>query len=171
MRAIQSMRRKLSMNEENQHTLRGIINPQSQYTRTSTDNWIDIGAILGYVCGVPFLFVFLATLHPVFLWLVFGLWCAAGALWWWHTFRRMAWSLQRSRDEQQRDTPATKAKRLLLGLSLLCVGVLVAVSFKSLDDWWGPFFTGPLSISLTASGVAVIVQTVRPKIKRANATE
>ncbi len=169
------MRRKLSMNEENQHTLWGIIDPQSQYTRTSTDNWIDIGAILGYVCGVPFLFVFLATLHPVFLWLMFGLWGASGALWWWHTFRRTAWSLQRSRDEQQRDTSATKAKRILLGLSLLCVGVLLSLSFNILHDWWLHDWwlplTGPLGTSLTASGVAVIVQTVRPKIKRANETE
>src|SRR6266436_4203016 len=161
------MRRKLSMNEENQHTLWGIIDPQSQYTRTSTDNWIDIGAILGYVGGFLVLFVSLATPHPVFQWLMFGLWGAGGALLWWHTFRRAAWAVQRSRDKQQRDTPATKAKRLLLGLSLLCVGVLVVVSFNSLD--WG-WLTGPLGTSLTAGGVAVIVQTVRPKIKRANAT-
>jgi membrane protein implicated in regulation of membrane protease activity len=163
------------MNEENQHTIRGVTHSQSQYAQTSTDNWIDSGAILGGVCGALCLLVFLITLLPVYLWLMLGVSSAVGALWWWRTFRRMAWSLQRSWDEQPKDIPAQKAKRLFLGSGLLIGGVLVSVLgsllFNSLHAWWLPLWSGPLSLVLTASGVAVIVQTVKPKIKREKKTQ
>ena len=140
--------------------------------RIRTDNWIDVGIVLSWVVGTLLLILGFVQMVVVFMWLGFGLWCVGGSLRWWKDFRRAARSMQRSEEEQQRDTPAIRIGRLLLGIGLILVGVLGPLGLDSLfHQWWVHLLDGGWSTACTVTGAVLIVQAVKSTIKRDRRTD
>lgn len=96
-----------------------------------------------------------------------GFGAGAWALWfWWHTFKQMAWSVQEYEREQQKDLSTEKTKYILIGISVALIGGLILVITTNLHYWWLNLLTGPICGGLICLGIALIVQTVKPKAKR-----
>jgi len=134
------------------------------YERIRTDRWINIGIVLTLVGG-GLMFILAVLQWPSLMWLGVSTLIVCGALSWWQAFRRMAWSMRRSREQQRRDTLATRIGRFLLGIGLILIGGLVHIGLDSLHQSWAYLIDSVWS-ALIVAGVVLIVQAVKSQIER-----